>query len=61
MRFLQYCSFTTFRCYSYNLILAKQPLADAIHYNNHDIIKLLEKHGAKHSVSLLNIFVVHTV
>lgn len=53
MRFLQYCSFTTFRCYSYNLILAKQPLADAIHYNNHDIIKLLEKHGAKHSVSLL--------
>ncbi|KAG1367785.1 integrin-linked protein kinase 1 [Cocos nucifera] len=23
------------------------PLADAIHYNNHEVIKLLEKHGAK--------------
>lgn len=23
------------------------PLADAIHYKNHDVIKLLEKHGAK--------------
>ncbi|XP_057471700.1 integrin-linked protein kinase 1-like isoform X2 [Actinidia eriantha] len=24
-----------------------RPLADAIHYQNHDVIKLLEKHGAK--------------
>lgn len=28
-----------------------QPLADAIHYQNHDVIKLLEKHGAKLHVS----------
>lgn len=26
---------------------AKQPLADAVHYNNHEVIKLFEKHGAK--------------
>ncbi|RZC46755.1 hypothetical protein C5167_039704 [Papaver somniferum] len=29
------------------LILRRQPLADAIHYKNHEVIKLLEKHGAK--------------
>nr|ABF70132.1 protein kinase family protein / ankyrin repeat family protein [Musa balbisiana] len=27
-----------------------QPLADAIHYNNHEVIDLLEKHGAKLSI-----------
>lgn len=29
------------------LMLLKQPLADAIYYKNHDVIKLLEKRGAK--------------
>ncbi|KAG6778921.1 hypothetical protein POTOM_015284 [Populus tomentosa] len=29
------------------LMLLKQPLADAIFYKNHDVIKLLEKRGAK--------------
>ena len=31
--------------------LLEQPLADAIHYKKHDVIKLLEKHGAKQVVS----------
>jgi ankyrin repeat protein len=26
------------------------PLADAMHYQNHDVIKILEKHGSKHKV-----------
>lgn len=26
--------------------LLTQPLADAVYYKNHDVIKLLEKHGA---------------
>lgn len=30
--------------------LIGQPLADAIYYKNQDVIKLLEKHGAKHVV-----------
>ena len=30
-----------------NLVLFKQPLGDAIYYKNHEVIKLLEKHGAK--------------
>lgn len=28
-------------------MLVKQPLGDAIYYKNHEVIKLLEKHGAK--------------
>lgn len=28
-------------------MLLKQPIADAIYYKNHDVIKLLEKRGAK--------------
>lgn len=27
-----------------------QPLADAMHYQNHDVIKILEKHGSNHKV-----------
>lgn len=32
------------------MILFKQPLADAVYYKNQDVIKLLEKHGAKSPV-----------
>ncbi|KAK1378535.1 Dual specificity protein kinase splA [Heracleum sosnowskyi] len=31
------------------------PLADAIHYQNHDVIKLLEKHGAKLLVAPMHV------
>ncbi|KAJ7968802.1 putative Protein kinase [Quillaja saponaria] len=31
------------------------PLADAIHYKNHDVIKLLEKHGAKHLMAPMHV------
>nr|GEX67930.1 hypothetical protein [Tanacetum cinerariifolium] len=30
-----------------------QPLADALHYKNHDMVMLLEKHGAKPLISFL--------
>lgn len=42
---------TTIRCIISELIInfisLKQPLADAIFYKKNDVIKLLEKHGAK--------------
>ena len=44
-----YCSCIYFRNM---LMVPEQPLADAIHYKNHDVIKLLEKHGAQHLVCL---------
>nr|XP_043624011.1 integrin-linked protein kinase 1-like isoform X2 [Erigeron canadensis] len=31
------------------------PLADAIHYKNHDVVKLLEKHGAKHLTAPMHV------
>lgn len=31
----------------YHLSTIWQPLADALHYQNHDVIKILEKHGSK--------------
>lgn len=37
---------------SESLSLVVQPLADAIYYKNENVIKLLEKHGAKRPVSL---------
>ncbi|XP_038987080.1 integrin-linked protein kinase 1-like isoform X2 [Phoenix dactylifera] len=32
-----------------------QPLADAIHYKNHEVIKLLEKHGAKLPIAPMHV------
>nr|ABF72018.1 protein kinase family protein [Musa acuminata] len=34
---------------------AKQPLADAVHYKNHEVIKLFEKHGAKLQVTPMRV------
>ncbi|KAG8365580.1 hypothetical protein BUALT_Bualt18G0120200 [Buddleja alternifolia] len=31
------------------------PLGDAIHYKNHDVIRLLEKHGAKHLTAPMHV------
>lgn len=31
------------------------PLADAIHYKKHDVVKLLEKHGAKHLMAPMHV------
>ncbi|MFS8026618.1 putative protein kinase TKL-Pl-5 family [Helianthus anomalus] len=31
------------------------PLADAIHYKNHGVVKLLEKHGAKHLMAPMHV------
>lgn len=31
------------------------PLADALHYKNHDVMKLLEKHGAKHLMAPMHV------
>ncbi|XP_073308266.1 serine/threonine-protein kinase 12-like isoform X1 [Primulina huaijiensis] len=31
------------------------PLADAVHYKKHDVIKLLEKHGAKHFMAPMHV------
>ncbi|RVW79042.1 Integrin-linked protein kinase 1 [Vitis vinifera] len=37
------------------LMVPEQPLADAIHYKNHDVIKLLEKHGAQHLMAPMHV------
>ncbi|KAL9992905.1 putative protein kinase TKL-Pl-5 family [Helianthus debilis subsp. tardiflorus] len=37
------------------------PLADAIHYKNHDMIKLLEKHGAKPLMAPMHVKNAHEV
>ena len=31
------------------------PLADAMHYQNHDVIKILEKHGSNHKVAPMHV------
>ncbi|KAG2600688.1 integrin-linked protein kinase 1-like [Panicum virgatum] len=31
------------------------PLADAMHYQNHDVIKILEKHGSKHKIAPMHV------
>ncbi|RVW21332.1 Integrin-linked protein kinase 1 [Vitis vinifera] len=36
-------------------LLPCMPLADAIHYKNHDVIKLLEKHGAQHLMAPMHV------
>ncbi|WVZ68831.1 hypothetical protein U9M48_017719 [Paspalum notatum var. saurae] len=32
-----------------------QPLADAMHYQNHDVIRILEKHGSKHKIAPMHV------
>lgn len=39
----------------------QQPLADAVFYKNHDVIKLLEKHGAKPPLAPLHVENAHEV
>ncbi|ONM38101.1 MAP kinase kinase kinase47 [Zea mays] len=31
------------------------PLADAMHYQNHDVIKIFEKHGSKHKIAPMHV------
>lgn len=37
------------------ILICEQPLADAIFYKKHDVIKLLEKHGAKPLVAPMHV------
>jgi ankyrin repeat protein len=39
----------------YHLSTIWQPLADALHYQNHDVIKILEKHGSKLKIAPMHV------